>query len=184
MRTRNLLGAVIVAAAGCSGGGDARRTPSPSSATPPPVRAAPGAAYVGLTRDRLPDSITSEGGAVVPEKGGAPSTYSFAHVLTPAGDMVWLDADVPPAKAGGRPRHTVRAVLKIPPLARDERLLMASCDVNGRLDGHIVAIVVGEAQAGRFANVRQAWRADGAAGRFDLIPVAGISCEDPGAGSS
>ena len=103
-------------------------------------------------------------------------------MLTPAGDMLWLEADVPHTSIGGRPGHTVRAVLKVPPLSRDERLLMASCDVNGKLDGRVVAIVVGEAQATRFTSVRQAWRADPVAGRFDLIPVAGISCEDPGSG--
>jgi hypothetical protein len=58
---------------------------------------------------------------------------------------------------------------------------MASCDVNGKLDGRVVAIVVNEANATKFTKIRQAWRTDASGGRFDVIPVAGISCEDPGA---
>jgi hypothetical protein len=57
---------------------------------------------------------------------------------------------------------------------------MASCDVDGRLDSRVVAIVVNEANATKLTKVRQAWRADASNGRFDVIPVAGITCEDPG----
>ena len=58
--------------------------------------------------------------------------------------------------------------------------MLASCDANGRLDPFVVAIVVNEANVTRFTKVRQAWRANAKAHRFDIIPVAGIVCEDPG----
>jgi hypothetical protein len=58
---------------------------------------------------------------------------------------------------------------------------MASCDVDGRLDGRVVAVVVNEPNATKFTKVRQAWRVDVGNARFDVIPVAGITCEDPGA---
>ena len=57
---------------------------------------------------------------------------------------------------------------------------MASCDADGRLDGRVIAIVVNEANVTKSTKVRQAWRVDARSGRFDVIPVAGISCEDPG----
>jgi len=57
---------------------------------------------------------------------------------------------------------------------------MASCDANGKLDPNVIAIVVTEPNATKFTKVRQAWRVNAAAGRFDLIPVAGIVCEETG----
>ena len=100
----------------------------------------------------------------------------FAHVATPAGDMIWLDTIVAPAQRP--PRKIVRAVLSLSPVAADERVFMASCDVNGRLDPMVVAIVVNEPNASRFTKIRQAWRANSATGRFDVIPVNGIVCEE------
>ena len=73
-----------------------------------------------------------------------------------------------------------RAQIAVPPLAADERMMLGSCDVNGRLDPFVVAIVVNEANATRFAKVRQAWRANPKTRAFDIVPVAGIVCEDPG----
>jgi hypothetical protein len=58
--------------------------------------------------------------------------------------------------------------------------MLASCDVNGRLDPLVIAIVVNEASVTRFTKIRQAWRANPGSRRFDIIPVAGIVCEDPG----
>ena len=93
--------------------------------------------------------------------------------------MVWLDSLVPGSQP---PIKIVRAELRVPPLARDERLFMASCDVNGRLAGRVIAVVVNEVGVTKFTKIRQAWRADPRRGRFDVIPVAGIACEDPGTG--
>lgn len=44
----------------------------------------------------------------------------------------------------------------------------------------VVAIVVNEPGASRFTGIRQAWRADAGAARFDVIPVDGVVCEEPG----
>lgn len=131
--------------------------------------------HIGTRHDPLPAGIVSQGGTLVRIDG---ADYAFTRVRTPAGDMIWLDSIAP--GIGQTPVKIVRAELRIPPMARDERLLMASCDVRGRLDGRIVAIVVGETSATKFANVRQAWRADARVGRFEVIPVEGITCEDPG----
>ena len=55
-------------------------------------------------------------------------------------------------------------------------------DVRGRLDGSIVAIIVNEPNVSRFTKVREAWRADSRVRRFDLVPLEGVSCEDPDRG--
>jgi len=145
---------------------------APASQSPPGVA---GGRYIGVRHGPLPAGVASLGGALVRIDG---ADYAFTHVRTPAGDMVWLDSI---ASGGAQtPAKIVRAELRVPPLARDERLLMASCDAGGRLDGRVVAIVVSEANVTKFTKVRQAWRTDARNGRFDVIPVAGISCEDPG----
>jgi len=179
--SKQIFVAVAFVVAACSS--DARRKEAASDVAAagavPASQSPPGVAsgrYIGVRHGPFPAGVASVGGAVVRIDG---TEYAFTHVRTPSGDMVWLDSiasgDAP------TPVKIVRAELRAPPLARDERLLMASCDVNGKLDGRVVAIVVNEANATKFTKVRQAWRADARNGRFDVIPVAGITCEDPGA---
>lgn len=119
--------------------------------------------------DALPRGFQLEGGATVPK-----TDYVFRRVMTPRGDAVWLDSM---HRDGSRTRL---AELALPPLAADERVMLASCDANGRLDPLLVAIVVNEANVTRFTKVRQAWRANPKAQRFEIAPLAGIACEDPG----
>jgi hypothetical protein len=150
---------------------------SQTISTSPERRAA--ANYTGLRYESLPRGFALHGGSVLPATNGA--DYDFVHVKTPRGDMIWLDSLGRATGAAGATRaKVVRAALPIPPLARDERLVMASCDVRGKLDPRVVAIVVDDANATRFTQVRQAWRVDFGAHRFDVLPVEGIVCEDPG----
>jgi hypothetical protein len=128
--------------------------------------------YVGLRYSSLPSGFAYQAGSEMPRsKGGA--RFTLSQVKTPRGAMLWLES----LEARAR---VVRAELRVPPLAADERLLIGSCDVEGKLDPRIAAIVVGDSGATRFANVRQAWRAEPDAGQFDLLPVTGITCEEPG----
>jgi hypothetical protein len=136
--------------------------------------------YVGLRYEALPRGFTYVAGSVItPTPGGARGDYAFSQVRTPKGEMIWLDSLGAPIGGGDRAR-AVRASLVVPPLAKDERLFMASCDANGKLDPMVVAVVVNESDASRYSKIRQAWRADIAAGRFTVIPLEGIVCEDPG----
>jgi len=132
--------------------------------------------YMGLRYEAMPAGVTYRSGAVLSTASGG-GDFDLAHVATPRGEMIWLDSL---ARAGARPTRVVRAVLRLPPLARDERLFMASCDVSGVLDIRVVAIVVEEPGAARFTKIRQAWRVNTARGRFDVIPVGGVTCEEPG----
>jgi len=136
--------------------------------------------YVVTVHGPLPTGVTLVGGSVIADKFGHPSVFSFSHVRTPSGEMIWLDSVE--TRAGGSTRQVVLAELPIPPLANDERLFMGSCDVRGRLDGSIVAIIVNEPNVSRFTKVREAWRADSRVRRFDLVPLEGVSCEDPDRG--
>jgi hypothetical protein len=145
---------------------------SPTPA-PPALERSP---YVGVRHNPMPRGVRLVGGASF-RLGRA--DYALSHVVAPEGDMVWLDSIV----AGSSPSAMiVRATLEVPPLDRDERLFMASCDADGRLDERIVAVVIDEPAATRFTKIRQAWRVDQRHGRFDVIPVTGITCEEPAAG--
>jgi hypothetical protein len=184
-----VVGALIVA--GCT-----KQTDSRADAPGPPsgdtaVAASGGATvsmspaqraqanYVGLRYEELPKGFAYHAGAVITPSPIPGADYAFSQVSTPRGEMIWLDSLGASIRNGDRAR-TVRAALVIPPLARDERLFMASCDARGKLDPMVVAIVVNEANASRFTQIRQAWRADAGAGRFDVIPVDGVVCEEPG----
>jgi hypothetical protein len=128
-----------------------------------------GAADSGLRGESLPPGVKLEAGATIPN-----TDYVFRRVATSRGDAIWLDSM-------GRDRtRTRRAELALPPLAADERVMLASCDVNGRLDPFVIAVVVNETNVSRFTKIRQAWRANSAERKFDMVPVAGIVCEDPG----
>ena len=135
--------------------------------------------YLGLRYEDLPKGFAYRGGAVITPSPIDGADYAFSQVRTPKGEMIWLDSLGASIRNGDRAR-TVRASLIIPPLAPDERLFMASCDARGKLDPMVVAIVVNEPNASRFTQIRQAWRADAGAARFDVIPVGGVVCEEPG----
>ena len=119
--------------------------------------------------ESLPPGVTLEAGATIPN-----TDYVVRRVATSRGDAIWLDS------MGRNRTRTRRAELALPPLAADERVMLASCDVNGRLDPFVIAVVVNETNVSRFTKVRQAWRANLAERKFEMVPVAGIVCEDPG----
>ncbi len=136
--------------------------------------------YVGLRYEGLPRGFSHVAGSVItPTPAGSRGDYAFSQVRTPKGEMIWLDSLGAAIRDGDRAR-TVRAALIIPPLAKDERVFMASCDASGKLDPMIVALVVNNSEGGKFSKIRQAWRANIGTGRFDVIPLDGIICEDPG----
>jgi hypothetical protein len=138
---------------------------------------APRGTHVGNRYETMPAGVTLVSGAVLPPSRGS-GEYELARVKTPRGEMVWFDSLAHGARA--TPTRTVRAELRVPPLGRDERLFMASCDASGKLDARIVAIVVNEPNVTTYTKIRQAWRVNVQKGQFELIPVDGITCEEPG----
>jgi hypothetical protein len=132
--------------------------------------------YLGIRYDSLPPAFTFVAGALLPGSSGAGAAgFDLDLVRTPRGNMLWLDSIVA-VSPRGRPSRVVRAELKVPPLAADERLMMSTCDVDGHVDPRVVAIVVIGPGVAQFPPVRQAWRANATTGVFDVIPVTGIAC--------
>ena len=135
--------------------------------------------YVGMRYGTLPSGFSYQAGSTLSRGSGGAGRYAVSQVRTPRGDMLWLET-IGPRDGRAPDERVVRAELRVPPLVADERLMIGSCDVNGRLDARVVAIVVADPGVTRLTKIRQAWRADAQAGRFDLLPVAGIVCEEPG----
>ena len=182
---------IVIAAAACSGeggrGGAGASGDSGANAAGNVVSDAAFASassYVGIRYDSLPAAFTFVSGALLPKSAGAMSgAFDLDRIRTPRGDMVWLDSII---RVPGRPRPSriVRAELKVPPLAADERLAISSCEINAAADPRVVAIIVVNQDAKSTTTVRQAWRANLKSGEFDVIPVTGIACEDPGSSTS
>jgi hypothetical protein len=63
--------------------------------------------------------------------------------------------------------------------APGERFMIGTCDVKGKLDGAVVALVR-NGPPPRYADIQRAWRVNLTAMRFDSISTAGIVCEEPG----
>jgi hypothetical protein len=179
---------LAIAIAACSGETGKRSGDSGASAAGIVMSAAEFSSatkYVGIRYDSLPPKFTFVSGSLIPIAPGANSVgFDLDLVRTPRGQMVWLDSIVAVSQRG-RPTRIVRAELKVPPLAADERLVMSSCSVDGKLDPRVVAIVVTNQSAvadssTRLTSIRQAWRANATSALFDVIPVTGIACDEPG----
>lgn len=172
--TEFAVAASIVVLYGCSGESlRTSRSPDTMIGSPPRKSSATSRRSTAVPATALPAGVKFHSGATIPN-----SDYVFRRVETPRGEMVWLDS-VTQSTSGGASRQLLTE-LRLPPLAPDERVVLASCDVSGRLDAFVVAIVVSEPNATRFTKVLQAWRADPHTRRFEILPVGGIMCEDPG----
>ncbi len=177
---RNLLALSLLTAA-CSRDATRESARTDTAVVPAETHAATVAGqpdpYVGIHYDPLPPGTTYEGGAILTGPDGRPISFALTHVLTPRGNYFWLDSLLP--DDGAHRSRIVRAALRVPSLARDEQMFVGSCDVNGKLDPAVVAIAVTERAVTRYAKIRQAWRAYPRSATFEVIPVAGIVCEEP-----
>jgi len=134
--------------------------------------------FVGMHVSPLPPGVSVKGGSVIMGADGTPSAFSFSHVERAGHQYVWLDGADESASPNARDR-LVRAQVELPPLIGAERLFIGSCDVDGTLDGTVVAIGDRVTKPAK-ATIRAAWRADTAAERFTPIPPKNVACEDPG----
>jgi hypothetical protein len=179
------IASVVVAAGAligaCSGEGIRGRSDSAAAAgiVVSPAEFSTATKYLGIRYDSLPPTFTFVSGALIAMGPGSSAMgFDLDLVRTPRGNMVWLDSIVA-VSPRGRPSRIVRAELRVPPLAADERLVMSSCDVDGHRDPRVVAIVIVEPSATQYTSIRQAWRADAASGQFEVIPVTGVACGRP-----
>ncbi len=184
-----LLAAIVGAGFGASLGACAKDVAKSSPVTDTAVSAAPAGGatasrggglqpYVGYRYDPLPAGATYEGGSVIMGSDGTPSSFVLSHVMTPLGDMVWLDSILSDDRSA-RHARIVRAVLPVDRVQAGQRLFIGTCDVNGKLDGAVVAIGADRATNGKFSQIAMAWRGNGGSASFDTLPVTDVTCENP-----
>jgi hypothetical protein len=136
--------------------------------------------YVGTRYDPLPPGISYEGGAVLMGANGKPSAFALTHVLTPRGNYMWLDSILPGDGQSQLRKRIVRGEMRLRPAATNEVLLIGSCEVHGNLDASVVGFAEREFNKKRLAKIHEAWRANPATGRFEVLPPKDVVCEDPG----
>ena len=137
---RNLLAVLCIVAAACSRENAARDTASGGTSGTQARHRRP-ESYVGIDYDPLPPGVMLRKRHRSLGKDGLPSRFVLSHVSTPRGLMVWLDSLTPADAGAGARRRIVRAVMDDPKHAPGERLMIGTCDVKGKLDGAIVAVV-------------------------------------------
>jgi hypothetical protein len=170
------LSIVVLLCAACSRGDSADRGKlvTDSAVANSPAPKAPSASakgpsdYVGTKYSAPPTGVTVKGGSLLPN-----TSYALSHVATPSGDMIWFDS----VAAGER---IVRAALPFAALLKDERLFISSCDLNGKLDPAMFAIVLNQGPRSKTTRVIEAWRINVKTATFEMLPIAGVTCEDPG----
>jgi len=109
-----------------------------------------------------------------------PGNYEYAlHDVSTARGNRLLMTRLLGRDAANRPNYEILAAVSVPPLRRDELLLLSVCRLNGVRDVDIVAIARREDRA-ELSRVRAAWRATGWQATLEQLPVEGITCEHEG----
>jgi len=164
-------------------------TPTPAHAACPPFSIdtavpVPGESqnYIGLHFDALPAGLASPDGSVL---DGLDAYYTVNQVVKDSGEMLWLERNTCHDESG-HPYYEIRAVLVLPALQEQEKLIIGTClmkedltpeaAVNPMFDPAIVAI-------GRFEDIYQppvtishAWRAVTQTESFEALPPETVTC--------
>jgi hypothetical protein len=138
--------------------------------------------YIGLHFDALPIGVTSPDGSFVE---GSDTYYAVNQIVRESGEMLWLERNVCHDE-NGHPYYEIRAVLNLPTLQDQEKLLIGTCllkedftpqtAINPVFDPAIVAI-------GRFEDIYQppvtlshAWRVITQTESFEAMPPDSVTC--------
>lgn len=181
---RNLLLATCAVAAACSKEHKPRRASAGSHDAAPsaaPIESSSRSRaldeYVGLRYNPLPKGVTYLSGAVIVGADGTPSRFVISRVATPNGPMIWLDEMLP--DEGTTRRRVVRATMHEPEHARDQQLVVGTCEVGGKLAGDVFALAQTTPRGEKTASATHAWRANTKAARFDTIAPVNVVCSEP-----
>ena len=138
--------------------------------------------YIGLHFDTLPAGLASPGGSVL---DGSDTYYMLSEVVRDSGEMLWLERNICHDESG-YPYQEIRAVLFLPALHEQERLIIGTCRIKDTTtpeaatpplpDPAIVAV-------GWFEDVYQppvtlsyAWRANPQTESFEVLSPESVTC--------
>jgi hypothetical protein len=138
--------------------------------------------YIGLHYDALPAGLTSPDGSVV---DGSGAYYAVNQIVRDGGEMLWLERNICHDE-NGHPYYEIRAVLILPALQDNEKLIIGTCNLkkavtpedalNPVFDPAIVAI-------GRFEDIYKppvtishAWRVITQTESFEALSPDSVTC--------
>lgn len=147
--------------------------------------------YIGQTYRILPFGLQDLGGWLVGEPTGG-RFYNIAHVQTGGlvtdtpqaqKQMLWFETSVPPDSQGVISYQVLDAI-NLPPLKTSDVLVGSAgleCMRNGKRDPELVAIAT-NSDTDYLQQIKQAWRANRQAGKFEEIPPRDIVCNNTSRG--
>ena len=138
--------------------------------------------YIGLHFDTLPAGLASPGGSVL---DGSDTYYMLSEVVRDSGEMLWLERNICHDESG-YPYQEIRAVLFLPALQENERLIIGTCRLKETVTSEVTnppmpdpAIVA----VGRFEDIYKppvaltyAWRANPQTESFETLPPESVTC--------
>ena len=121
--------------------------------------------YVGLVYPLSPEGLSKGFSMVIWGK----DSYGLSLVIDGTEKMLWLEK-VAQYDANGNAIWEVKDVLGLSDLEAGLTLIPDGCFLNGKPDSEIFV-------AGRNGVIVNAWRANTALGKFEVIPADGIQCD-------
>lgn len=138
--------------------------------------------YIGLHFDALPNGLVSPGGTML---DGSDTYYMLSEVIRDSGEMLWLERNICHDERA-HAYQEIRAVLVVPALQGDERVIIGTCKLKEIADSEATnppapdpAIVA----VGRFDDIYKppvaltyAWRANPETESFEDLPPESVTC--------
>ncbi len=132
--------------------------------------------YVGLRHGAdLPAGHKEIAGALVSDPYKDKKQYGLSHVSRGSVNMVWFEI-LTHHDSAGRPFWEVKDVLFLPVIQKRDYFLLINCQVKGKIDPEVIAIVDSRSVRG-FHPVKRAWRANRRTEMFEVLALTGIKCE-------
>jgi hypothetical protein len=138
--------------------------------------------YISLHFDALPTGLVSPGGTML---DGSDAYYMLSEVIRDDGEMLWLERNICHDERG-HAYQEIRAVLFMPALRGDERVIIGTCRLKETTDPEATnppapdpAIVA----LGRFDDIYKppvaltyAWKANPETESFEILPPESVTC--------
>jgi hypothetical protein len=138
--------------------------------------------YIGLHFDTLPAGLESPGGSVL---DGSGAYYIVSEVIRDSGGALWLERNICHDEAG-HPYYELRAVLALPALQEDEKLIIGTCRIKDAAAPEAANPVVPDpaiVAVGQFEDVHKppvtlsyAWRANPQTESFEVLSPESVTC--------
>jgi hypothetical protein len=138
--------------------------------------------YIGLHFDALPAGLQSPGGSAL---DGSDTYYIMSEVVGDSGTALWLERNICHDESG-HPYYELRAVLNLPELQEQERLIIGTCRIKDAASAEAANPVVPDpaiVAVGWFEDVYEppvtlsyAWRANPQTETFEVLSPESVTC--------